>query len=137
MKKYSARLGSLANTKHGQPDPTETLLQRLISGDGPKNIYVNTGHSTIGRRNCYRCAMCHGSIITVDEDDGVTPFMLGCRVRRSCRGMMQSSFYRDVPTRVPTYAWRRSGSGGDTLKLHELSVEEREVYGARLKGGAA
>lgn len=56
--------------------------------------------------NRYVCPKCRGSIITVDRDEGVTPFMLGCRATAGCAGMMQSSFYRGV-TGEPTFEWRK------------------------------
>lgn len=32
--------------------------------------------------------------MTVDVDDGVTPFMIGCKATDGCKGMMKSSMYR-------------------------------------------
>jgi hypothetical protein len=76
-----------------------------------------------GDKNAYHCETCHGYIVTVDLDDGVTPFMLACRVlgepkdrANTCKGMMQSMFYPEepwptedgygvaIPT-VPTWEW--------------------------------
>lgn len=129
MKKYSARLDRFDGTKRTKTNPTEAAFLRLLAGDGQKNYYTGTGTGGIGRRNCYGCPVCRGSIITVDEAEGVTPFMVKCRLRRGCCGMMQSWFYRGVPLhRVPTHAWRPSMSGGDSLTLHELSPEERAAY---------
>jgi hypothetical protein len=52
------------------------------------------------------CERCGGQIITVDADDGVTPFALMCRASPNCSGMMYSSFYQGVRGE-PTYEWRR------------------------------
>lgn len=56
--------------------------------------------------NRYTCDTCRSSIVTVDRDEGVTPFMLGCRASPGCPGMMQSSFYRDVRG-AATFEWRK------------------------------
>lgn len=61
----------------------------------------------IGQRlNRYTCQSCGGSIITVDRDEGVTPFMLLCRAKPGCKGHMYSSFYKNVQG-TPTYEWRK------------------------------
>jgi hypothetical protein len=46
-----------------------------------------------GKINIYTCEKCRGHIVTRDRDDGVTPFMIGCRATLGCKGMMKSSFY--------------------------------------------
>jgi hypothetical protein len=56
--------------------------------------------------NRYTCRECRGEIITIDRDEGTTPFMLGCRATEGCKGMMQSSFYRGVEG-APTFEWRK------------------------------
>lgn len=60
----------------------------------------------VGKLNRYTCQTCGGHTITVDRDEGVTPFMLLCRATKDCGGHMYSSFYRDVEG-VPTYEWRK------------------------------
>lgn len=57
--------------------------------------------------NRYTCTSCEGHIVTIDRDDGTTPFMLRCRATDGCNGMMQSSFYRVPPYAVPTFEWRK------------------------------
>lgn len=59
------------------------------------------------RQNRYTCQTCNGSIVTVDRDEGVTPFMICCRATPGCRGAMYSSFYRGEPG-TPTYEWRKA-----------------------------
>lgn len=62
------------------------------------------------KRNAYTCQGCNGTIITVDRDEGTTPFMLGCRATVECPGMMQSHFYRGsvVDSAAPaTFEWRK------------------------------
>lgn len=58
------------------------------------------------RLNRYTCQTCGGQTITVDREEGVTPFMIECRATKDCDGDMYSSFYRDVEG-VPTYEWRK------------------------------
>lgn len=70
------------------------------------------------RLNVYRCQVCGGATVTVDLDEGTTPFMLGCRAeslaggRRAsgkCSGMAQSSMYRVAPLWLAhvSHAWVR------------------------------
>lgn len=65
------------------------------------------------RINVYVCQVCGGHTVTVDVDEGVTPFMIGCRrqqgPRRQCKGIAQSSFYQRVPLHIgePQWEWYR------------------------------
>lgn len=47
-----------------------------------------------GKKNIYVCDKCKGHVVTIDKDEGVTPFMIECKATIFCDGMMQSSFYR-------------------------------------------
>ena len=63
------------------------------------------------RRNAYICKTCNGVIITVDHDEGVTPFMLLCRATPKCKGAMYSQFYRGalVEGSLPAqFEWRKA-----------------------------
>jgi hypothetical protein len=60
-----------------------------------------------GKKNIYTCGECAGVIVTVDRDEGVTPFMLGCRATEGCGKMMQSSFYMVNQDLEPTHEWFR------------------------------
>jgi len=70
------------NMRHGKTAAavTEQMLDRTRFEDQRKNIYV--------------CRKCRGHIVTVDFDQGVTPFAIGCRATHGCKGMMESSMYR-------------------------------------------
>lgn len=60
-----------------------------------------------GRVNAYLCRDCRGYTMTVDVDEGVTPFMLRCRAEGEhgdCGGKAQSLFYR-LPPALPEPAW--------------------------------
>lgn len=47
----------------------------------------------IARKNLYTCTHCGQQIITLDIDEGTTPFMTLCHVTKGCAGMMRSSMY--------------------------------------------
>lgn len=67
--------------------------------------------SLIGKHNSYTCDTCRKSIITIDRDDGTTPFMLGCRATAGCKGMMQSAFYTGPLINAgaqATFEWRKA-----------------------------
>lgn len=58
-----------------------------------------------GKVNCYTCKNCGHVVKTVDIDNGVTPFIIGCD---ECGENMYSSFYKDnFPEIEPTYEWFR------------------------------
>lgn len=61
--------------------------------------------SLVGRKNAYVCKECDGQTVTVDRDDGVTPFMLRCRATVGCRGFAQSSFYDCDQALAATHEW--------------------------------
>lgn len=68
-----------------------------------------TGQATSfkDRLNAYQCAVCEQIIVTRDEDEGTTPFMMTCRASQDCHGMMQSHFYPGMPPFAPHYIWRK------------------------------
>lgn len=62
------------------------------------------------RENVYVCEKCGRYTVTVDVDEGVTPFLLGCRAAGSegvCKGLAQSQFYPKGPRppHIPAPAW--------------------------------
>ena len=60
------------------------------------------------RRNIYVCDACNGHIVTVDLEEGVTPFMLPCMCKEGCKGLMQSSMYRVFDQRMAaSHEWYR------------------------------
>lgn len=62
----------------------------------------------IAKVNTYTCDTCNGSIITIDVDEGVTPFMLRCRATPKCPGTSRSALYREVVSDLnfrPHYLW--------------------------------
>lgn len=59
------------------------------------------------RVNKYTCQVCGNWVVTVDVDDGHTPFMIRCTETKDCSGMMQSGFYTCEQTLEPAYEWRK------------------------------
>lgn len=60
------------------------------------------------KRNAYTCQSCKKTIVTVDRDEGTTPFMIGCRADLPCGGYMESHFYRiDDVEGDPLFEWRK------------------------------
>lgn len=90
-----------------------------------------------GMKNGYTCQDCGKSIVTINIDDGTTPFMILCRATKGCEGMMYSSFY-SIPQGLPAqYEWFKPKSfdgyspemkehfrkGGLDLRKHDGKVE--------------
>lgn len=59
-----------------------------------------------GKLNRYTCGKCAQAIITIDADEGTTPFAINCHATRGCAGMMTSAFYAGV-TGTATHQWRK------------------------------
>lgn len=59
-----------------------------------------------GGVNAYTCQTCGKQTITINRDDGTTPFMIVCR-SVTCDGPAYSSFYRVPPGARPTHEWYR------------------------------
>lgn len=61
-----------------------------------------------GRKNIYVCDSCKGHIVTVDRDEGTTPFALQCECRLGCKGVMRSSMYRVFDQEIgASHEWYR------------------------------
>jgi len=58
-----------------------------------------------GRKNGYTCQVCKKTIVTLDVDEGTTPFMLMCRATDGCDGIMLSGFYTIPQTLPHQYEW--------------------------------
>lgn len=59
-------------------------------------------------KNVYTCQACAGVVVTIDRDDGVTPFSIRCRAAEKCDGLMYSTFYQvGKKPLVPQYEWFR------------------------------
>jgi hypothetical protein len=63
-----------------------------------------------GRKNLYHCNKCNRIIVTIDIDEGTTPFMLSCYATKGCRGLMYSQMYQ-CDQRLPhTHEWYKPES---------------------------
>lgn len=72
-----------------------------------------------GKKNVYLCTKCGHGFVSIDVDEGVTPFMTGC-LRTGCDGWAQSTFYRVDPMlkEVPAaLEWYRPTDEGELAKL--------------------
>ena len=54
------------------------------------------------KKNAYKCRKCNLRIITVDRDQGTTPFIIPCV---TCRGEAESDMYRVYQQTIPTHEW--------------------------------
>lgn len=80
------------------------------------------------RENVYTCPVCSGHTVTIDRDEGVTPFMIGCRASGKvgdCNGKAESSFYPPGPRpdHIPAPSWewyKPDQTKFDTLSRWEL-----------------
>jgi len=63
-----------------------------------------------GQKNVYVCQLCGGEVVTVDADEGVTPFMIECRSTPECEGDMYSSFYQVDQSLAPQFEWYKPTS---------------------------
>lgn len=64
------------------------------------------GKTLVGQKNRYTCQSCGHQYVTVDKDDGTTPFMAPCQAV-ICKGMAQSEFYRVDQSLEATHEWHR------------------------------
>ena len=87
-----------------------------------------------GAKNAYRCQLCGFTIVTINRDEGTTPFMLRCRRPIRCQGMMHSAFYR-LPENAPepSLEWYRP-SEREVRKLPEWQRDHVEQGGLLYRG---
>jgi hypothetical protein len=70
-------------------------------------------HSTKNLLNEYICQRCRKKIVTVEIDEGTTPFMIRCqfckeqeiKIQPEVRPLMQSRFYQVNQNQIPEYEW--------------------------------
>lgn len=59
-----------------------------------------------GKKNVYTCQTCNKAIVTIDADNGTTPFMISCKVTLQCKGDMHSHWYTpDAQALEATWEW--------------------------------
>lgn len=105
---------------------------------------------SVGEKNAYFCDDCHGYIVTVDRDEGVTPMFLACRVKgeptdpeNDCEGTSRSMMYpgepwpeedglgHPIPTE-PTWEWY-TPEAEEILTLDVESVDHVRKGGLLLR----
>lgn len=57
--------------------------------------------------NVYVCQKCRQGVVTIDRDEGATPFLIRCVSSKGCDGMAQSELYSVPQDLNPSYEWRR------------------------------
>ena len=85
-----------------------------------------------GKKNAYVCNKCKKFIITIDVDDGVTPFMIECKATKNCDGSMCSNFYsidQSMPAQFEWFTPKSSEGYGMEEKTHFLGggLDIREI----------
>jgi hypothetical protein len=80
-------------------------------------------------RNGYRCQTCGYLLVTINRQEGVTPFSLGaCRNPSNvdgCPGRMYSLFYR-LPPNAPEPTWEWYSPSKGERQYRRLSDWERD-----------
>lgn len=84
------------------------------------------------QKNVYTCRECGHHFVTVDRDDGTTPFMTKCQVLE-CQGGAQSSFYRVDQSLTPQFEWYRPDAAEITYMLNSNAREHVSKNGLLLR----
>lgn len=89
-----------------------------------------------GRENVYTCQTCGGHTTTIDLDEGVTPFMIGCRAKKGCHGDAYSAFYpkgpRPAHIPAPSHEWYKP-VGEELASMSEAMQEHVAKGGLNLR----
>lgn len=80
-------------------------MDKSRSTEADKRTNDDSEGTLLGKKNAYICKECNRFIVTVDVDDGVTPFMIKCRAKPDCPGTMYSRCYQIDQTLRPTFEW--------------------------------
>ena len=87
--------------------------------------------------NCYTCPECGGRTVTIDVDDGTTPFLLRCKATPGCEGMAESGLYRPPPDcGPPQWEWYKPGPE-ETRRLPRPMREHVQQGGLLLRAHQA
>ena len=101
------------------------------------------------RWNHYHCPVCQGVTIARHDDEGVTPFLIRCRVKdivaangaiaHGCEGLAESHFFADSQddSQTPHVIFYRPGETQAMLDISERPERERGwLLDHYIKGGA-
>lgn len=101
--------------------------QKTAAGE---QFVVTTPELRAGKKNIYTCANCGHHIVTVDREEGTTPFMIGCTAF-DCAGHMKSSFYRVFDQSMrPSHEWYKPTH--PELATESQAVQQHCHYGGLL-----
>ena len=67
--------------------------------------------------------------MTVDIDEGTTPFAIECKADKKCDGTMYSSFYRTNQLLTPEFEWYKPKS------IDDYPEEHREIMRMYIDNG--
>ena len=86
-----------------------------------------------GKKNGYICQACGGRIVTIDIDDGVTPFAIPCEATEGCKGMMHSAFYTIPQFFDATFEWYKPETTEGLLPAEKEHVENGGLLMRKIK----
>lgn len=119
-----------AAARIGQKIPRLYLIKYSRGEDCTMDFAPKPSDVFVGKKNIYTCPMEHQTI-TIDKDEGVTPFMIGCK-HPGCSLPAQSAFYRVDPiTSGPaTHEWYKP----DIVEIKTLEGKD-QILGHIRQGG--
>ena len=100
------------------------------------------------RKNIYVCQKCGGCTVTIDKDDGTTPFMIRCRAKdhhihgamlvEGCKGTAYSVCYNlnaviGSTYMEPEYEWYRPGNDELRKITHAATLQHVSMGGLLLR----
>lgn len=80
--------------------------------------------SFLSKKNIYTCEGCGAHIVTVDVDDGTTPYLTPCTETSGCGRLMRSSLYRVDQNMKPSHEWYRPSSTAEFSQHTRDHVEK-------------
>jgi hypothetical protein len=89
--------------------------------------------------NHYKCPECEGITVARHDNEGVTPFMLRCRVNAGCDGMARSCFFEcsQEDEQTPHVIFFRPGEAEAAQFIKEQPYLEREWLADHYRKGGA
>lgn len=73
--------------------------------------------------NAYVCDDCGFMTVTIDKDEGTTPFLIGCEAK-GCSGVARSGFYAVPQDLTPQFEWRKPTKA----EYYQLPVSTRREH---------
>jgi hypothetical protein len=69
---------------------------------------MTSRQNLVGKKNAYICQTCGKPTVTIDRDEGTTPFQIDCQ-QKDCKGNAVSEFYNVPQNLEATHEWYRMG----------------------------